>query len=179
MRQLTSCSQDGVGGITECPLAPGDTKTYTLIATQFGTSWYHSHFSAQYGDGAFGAIVINGPASSNYDYDLGPYIVGDWYYKTSWQMGLLAHSSLQAGTPPPPADTILINGTNVNGDLGAYARTTGLIKGKKYRLRIINTSADNTLRVSLDNHNFTVRISYMSFSDLLIYYRSLPATLYL
>ncbi|KAK3210383.1 hypothetical protein GRF29_44g2571027 [Pseudopithomyces chartarum] len=156
MRQLTSCAQDGVGGITECPLAPGDTKTYSLIATQFGTSWYHSHFSAQYGDGAFGAIVINGPASSNYDYDLGPYIVGDWYYKTSWQMGLLAHSSLQSGGPPPPADTIIINGTNINGDKGAYARTFGLIKGKKYRLRIINTSADNTLRVSLDNHKFTV-----------------------
>lgn len=175
MRQLTSCAQDGVGGITECPLAPGDTKTYSLIATQFGTSWYHSHFSAQYGDGAFGAIVINGPASSNYDYDLGPYIVGDWYYKTSWQMGLLAHSSLQSGGPPPPADTIIINGTNINGDKGAYARTFGLIKGKKYRLRIINTSADNTLRVSLDNHKFTVSISDTISRKLSHFPRSSPA----
>ncbi|KAL1591751.1 laccase, multicopper oxidase, benzenediol:oxygen oxidorectuctase [Paraconiothyrium brasiliense] len=156
IRQLGTCPQDGVPGITECPLAPGDTKTYTFKATQFGTTWYHSHFSSQYGDGAFGAIVINGPASSNYDIDLGPYIVTDWYYRTSWQQNLLSHAALQAGGPGPNADTILINGTNVKGSTGSYAKTQNLIKGKKYRLRLINTSADNTLRVSLDNHKFTV-----------------------
>ncbi|KAF2449303.1 multicopper oxidase [Karstenula rhodostoma CBS 690.94] len=156
IRQLGTCPQDGVPGITECPLAPGDTKTYSFKATQFGTTWYHSHFSSQYGDGAFGAIVINGPASSNYDYDLGPYILNDWYYKTSWQQGLLSHNNLQAGGPPPNANTVLINGTNVKGSTGSYAKTQNLIKGKKYRLRLINTSADNTLRVSLDNHKFTV-----------------------
>ncbi|TKA49833.1 hypothetical protein B0A49_11818, partial [Cryomyces minteri] len=31
-----------------------------------------------------------------------------------------------------------------------------MTKGKKYRLRLINSSADNFIRVSLDNHNFTV-----------------------
>ena len=49
------------------PLAPGQTKTYTFKCTQFGTTWYHSHFSAQYGDGVMGPIVINGPTSANYD----------------------------------------------------------------------------------------------------------------
>lgn len=82
IRQLNSVSQDGVPGITECPLAPGETKTYNFQATQFGTTWYHSHFSAQYGDGATGAVIIDGPASSNYDIDLGPYPVTDWYYPT-------------------------------------------------------------------------------------------------
>jgi len=82
LRQLNTVTQDGVPGITECPLAPGDSKTYTFKATQFGTTWYHSHFSAQYGDGASGSIVIDGPASSNYDIDLGPYPVTDWYYPT-------------------------------------------------------------------------------------------------
>ena len=156
IRQLGTCPQDGVGGITECPLAPGDTKTYSFKATQFGTTWYHSHFSAQYGDGAQGALVINGPASSNYDYDLGPYILSDWYYKTSWQNGLTSHNNLQKGQAPPPADTIIINGTNVKGDTGAYSRVKDLKRGKKYRLRLINTSTDNTFRVSLDNHPLTV-----------------------
>ena len=154
IRQLGTCPQDGVGGITECPLAPGDSKTYTFKATQFGTTWYHSHFSAQYGDGAFGAMVINGPASSNYDIDLGPYTITDWYYKTTWQQAIANHAVVNG--PPPGPDTILINGTNVNGNAGAYARTKGLIRGKKYRLRIINVSADDTFRVSLDGHKFTV-----------------------
>jgi Multicopper oxidase len=36
IRQLNTVTQDGVNGITECPLAPGDSKTYTFLATQFG-----------------------------------------------------------------------------------------------------------------------------------------------
>lgn len=157
IRQLNSCPQDGVPGVTECPLAPGDSKTYTFQATQFGTTWYHSHFSAQYGDGAFGAIVINGPASANYDIDLGPYMVNDYYYETAWKVGIQAHNNLQSGQAPPNADTILINGTNKNANGGgAYSKFTNLVKGKKYRLRLINTSADNNILVSLDNHPFTV-----------------------
>jgi len=39
LRQYHTNTQDGVPGITECPLAPGDSKTYTFLATQFGTSW--------------------------------------------------------------------------------------------------------------------------------------------
>ena len=34
IRQLNNNIADGVNGITECPLAPGDTKVYTFKATQ-------------------------------------------------------------------------------------------------------------------------------------------------
>ena len=58
---------DGVPGITQCPIAPGKTFTYTFIADTYGTTWYHSHFSSQYADGAFGPIVIHGPEPDDYD----------------------------------------------------------------------------------------------------------------
>ncbi|KAK5148967.1 hypothetical protein LTR04_000259, partial [Oleoguttula sp. CCFEE 6159] len=156
IRQLGSNTADGVNGITECPLAPGDTRTYTFLCTQFGTSWYHSHYSAQYGDGAVGAIIIDGPASSNYDIDLGSYIVNEWYYPTSYQINYAASVNLQTGSPPPNADNILVSGTNKNTAGGGKYGVVTMTKGKKYRLRLINTSADNFIRVSLDNHNFTV-----------------------
>jgi FtsP/CotA-like multicopper oxidase with cupredoxin domain len=38
MRQLGSNEQDGVNGITECPIAPGDSKVYKFKATQYGTT---------------------------------------------------------------------------------------------------------------------------------------------
>ncbi|ORY12815.1 putative multicopper oxidase, type 1 [Clohesyomyces aquaticus] len=156
IRQLGTCPQDGVPGITECPLAPGDTKTYTWKATQFGTTWYHSHYSSQYGEGAFGAIVINGPASANYDVDLGPMVLNDYYYQTSYQLEAIAHQNLQSGKPPPPADNIMVNGTGRSASgSGSYGKVT-LTKGKKYRLRLINTSVDNNIRVSLDNHPFQI-----------------------
>ncbi|KAL9065002.1 MAG: hypothetical protein Q9157_007632, partial [Trypethelium eluteriae] len=153
VRQLGSNEQDGVAGITECPIAPGDSKTYTFLCTQFGTSWYHSHFSAQYGDGVVGSIVINGPATANYDIDLGPYPVTDWYYRTAYQIEANTLTDLQSGAPGPNGDNILVNGTNKNaaGTTGSYS-VTKITAGKKYRLRLINTSVDNDIRVSLDNH---------------------------
>lgn len=158
VRQLNSNTQDGVNGITECPLAPGDTKTYTFQATQFGTSWFHSHFSSQYGDGAVGQLVINGPASANYDEDLGTYTVTDWYYRTAFQIEDNFDTALQAGQPGPAGDTILVNGTmkTPDGTAGKYSRVSGLVPGKKYRLRLINISVDNNIRVSLDGHPFQV-----------------------
>lgn len=78
IRQLNTNIQDGVNGVTECALAPGDTKTYTFRASQYGTTWYHSHFSSQYGDGVVGTIIIDGPATANYDIDLGSYTLQDW-----------------------------------------------------------------------------------------------------
>lgn len=139
-------------------MAPGKSKTYTFKLTQHGTTWYHSHFSAQYGDGLLGALVINGPATSNYDIDLGSYTVTDWFYKSAFVESIVANANLQAnpGLPPPAGDNILVNGTNKNSNGGgAYGRVS-IVKGKKYLLRLINTSMDAMIRVSLDGHRFTV-----------------------
>lgn len=155
IRQLNSVGEDGVGGITECPLAPGQSKTYTFICSQFGTSWYHSHYSSQYGMGVVGTIIINGPASVNYDVDLGTFPISDWYYRNAVNINEQALINLQAGRPPPNGDTILINGKNNNGNGGSYQQVT-VQPGKKHRLRLINTSVDNFIRVKLDNHPFTV-----------------------
>ena len=43
IRQWNNCWADGVPGLTECPLAPGQSKTYKWHCTQYGSSWYHSH----------------------------------------------------------------------------------------------------------------------------------------
>ena len=50
-------NMDGVNGVTQCPIAPRDSFTYTWKAMQYGSSWYHSHFSVQYADGALGPMV--------------------------------------------------------------------------------------------------------------------------
>jgi hypothetical protein len=38
LRQLGSNEMDGVNGLTECPIAPGQTKLYRFKATQYGTT---------------------------------------------------------------------------------------------------------------------------------------------
>lgn len=39
-RQLNSNNQDGANGVTECPVPPGASRTYSFRAVQYGTSWY-------------------------------------------------------------------------------------------------------------------------------------------
>lgn len=155
IRQLNSMGSDGVGGLTECPIPPGASRTYSFQATQFGTSWYHSHHSSQYGMGVTGQIVINGPASSNYDIDLGPLPINDLYYGLANNVNEVTLHNLQQNLPPPDGSNILVNGKGKSANGGSYSQMT-LTPGKKHRLRLINTSVDNAIRVKLDGHNFTV-----------------------
>ncbi|KAG9897593.1 laccase precursor, partial [Aureobasidium melanogenum] len=136
IRQYNTPGMDGVNGISECALAPGETKTYTFHCTQYGSSWYHSHYTSQYGMGVVGAILIDGPATANYDIDLGTFPMMDWYYKNADVVNALALINAQSGSGAPPSNTLLLNGTNDNGPGGKY-QSVALTKGKKHRLRII------------------------------------------
>ncbi|KAE8382646.1 extracellular dihydrogeodin oxidase/laccase [Aspergillus bertholletiae] len=150
IRQNWTDHMDGVPSITQCPIAPGDSNTYRWRATQYGTGWYHSHFFVQAWDGVFGGIVINGPATANYDVDLGHLFLNDWYHKTADEL------VLQASTGgPPTAPNGLINGTNTYGTLGSRFETT-FDAGTRYRLRLVNAAADNHFRFMIDNHTIEV-----------------------
>lgn len=56
IRQNYTNPNDGVVSITQCPTAPGKTMTYKWRATQYGSSWYHSHIGLQAWEGVFGGI---------------------------------------------------------------------------------------------------------------------------
>ncbi|KAF8857516.1 putative extracellular dihydrogeodin oxidase/laccase [Acephala macrosclerotiorum] len=150
IRQNYTNQMDGVPSITQCPIAPGDSFTYTWRATQYGSSWYHSHFAVQAWDGIFGGILINGPATANYDEDLGNLFLNDWSHSTA---EVLADKA--ASTGPPTLDNCLINGTNVYDDSGSRFETT-FVSGTSYRLRLVNGAADTHFKFSIDNHTLQV-----------------------
>ena len=58
---------------------------YRSLATQYGTAWYHSHFSLQLAEALFGPTVIHGPAIAHYDVDVGPVMIMDWPHVTEWE----------------------------------------------------------------------------------------------
>lgn len=43
-----------------------------------GTDLLQSHITQQYGDGLLGPLIINGPATADYDEDLGMLFLSDW-----------------------------------------------------------------------------------------------------
>ncbi|KAH7096436.1 laccase [Auriculariales sp. MPI-PUGE-AT-0066] len=154
IRQLRNFLNDGVNGVTECPTAPQDTRTYSFIAEQYGTTWFHSHYSAQWGDGVVGTLQINGPATEEYDIDLGPVMLSEWFaFQTAFQKAYAAER-----TGPPVPDNFIVNGINVNPSNTTQGKRFQLkfVPGKKHRIRFVNTSVDTFFRVSLDGHNMTV-----------------------
>ncbi|KAF1344333.1 Cupredoxin [Delphinella strobiligena] len=156
IRQNYTNPHDGVSSITQCPTPPGSNITYTWRATQYGTTWYHSHFALQAWEGVFGPIIINGPATANYDEDLGSLFLNDWSHETVDALYISAQTS-----GPPTLDNGLINGTNVYGDDDSDSQTgsrleISVVSGTSYRLRLINGAIDTHFKFSIDNHTMTV-----------------------
>lgn len=156
IRQNWTNQMDGVSSITQCPTAPGDSYTYTWKAEQYGTTWYHSHWALQAWEGIFGGIVINGPASANYDEDMGIVFLNDWSHQTVDELYLLDEQN-----GPQTLDNGLINGTNVYGDDDSSDQTGSRFEytwtsGTSYRMRLVNGAIDTHWKVMLDNHTMTV-----------------------
>ncbi|UKZ78755.1 hypothetical protein TrVFT333_006500 [Trichoderma virens FT-333] len=150
IRQNFTNQNDGVVSITQCPTPPGSSITYTWRATQYGTTWYHSHFALQAWEGVFGGIIINGPASANYDEDLGVMFLNDWSHQTVDELYESAETS-----GPPTLTTGLINGTNVY-DTTGHRFNTSFTEGTTYRLRLVNAAIDSHFKFSIDNHTMQV-----------------------
>ncbi|KAF5867134.1 hypothetical protein ETB97_004054 [Aspergillus alliaceus] len=59
IEQLNTPWSDGVPGLTQKPILPGETFTYRWTATEYGTYWYHAHARSLMADGLYGALWIN------------------------------------------------------------------------------------------------------------------------
>ncbi|KZZ93711.1 laccase Lcc4 [Moelleriella libera RCEF 2490] len=154
IRQNYTNQNDGVPSITQCPVPVGSQTTYRWKAVQYGTTWYHSHIGLQAWEGVFGGIVINGPASANYDKDLGVVFLNDWSHKTFDELYLSAQLN-----GPPRLDNALINGTNVytsNGKTTGKRFTVAFEEKKSHRIRLVNGAIDTHFKFSIDNHTMTV-----------------------
>lgn len=116
---------DGVPGITQRPILPGESFSYKWKATQYGSHWYHAHFRGQIEDGMYGAILIHPRpddpkpfhlidenedvinAMIKAEKDVKPLVVTDFTHLTSrdkWDF------TLEAKTEISCYDSILFNG---------------------------------------------------------------------
>ncbi|MFX3633920.1 MAG: multicopper oxidase family protein [Candidatus Pristimantibacillus sp.] len=63
---IVPCSQDGVAGVTQDAVKPGQQFTYEFIASAPGTYWYHSHqmSSIQAEKGLLGQFIVDSKSES-------------------------------------------------------------------------------------------------------------------
>ncbi|CAB4399147.1 unnamed protein product [Rhizophagus irregularis] len=168
---------DGVPGQTQCLIPDNYAFTYDFtVPDQAGTYWYHSHAMTQYVDGVVGALIIHDPDDPYLnEYDEEIIVMLTDYHHTEAEILLkkfLTPSSegdethgvnLNSCLVP---DNGLINGKN-NFDCSKAPHgskcvdNSGLAKfefvsNKRYRLRIINTSAFSAFFFSIDKHEMEV-----------------------
>ncbi|KAF0465096.1 iron transport multicopper oxidase fet3 [Gigaspora margarita] len=160
---------DGVPGQTQCDIQSKKSFTYEFQVNQSGTFWYHSHSKAQYIEGIVGALIVHDPDDpylKNKDYDEEIVVLlQDWYHTDSKTLLATFLSPESAGNEPTP-DNGLINGMNSYNCSGAPNGSDCVsdaplanfkfVQGKKYRIRIINTSAFAAFIFSIDNHPMDV-----------------------
>lgn len=154
---------DGVPGYTQCPIAPDADFTYRFRADLYGTSWWHAHYSAQYGSGLVGPMIIYGPKNVDDDIDLGPIMLQDWFH-SYYQDEIDGLFNEIPNAVVPRGDSNTINGkgyfpcsdTNMKCDDNAPVATFNFTSGKVHRLRLINPSSAATQKFTIDGHKFRV-----------------------
>lgn len=109
-------------------------------------------------------MIIYGPNTLDYDEDLGPVLLTDWYHDSYYDLVEQVMAPAALGLPPPSSQNNLINGkmnypcANATGPCTPNA---GIAKfkvesGKKYRLRLINAGAEGIQKFSIDGMKMTV-----------------------
>ncbi|CAB4376663.1 unnamed protein product [Rhizophagus irregularis] len=155
---------DGVAGQTQCLIATGTTFVYNFTGgEQYGTYWWHSHFRSQYVDGLRGALIIHDPKDpylNDYDEEF-VMTLSDWHHEESESLVKKRMAKGYDGYNPIP-DSGLISGRGrydcskapqgskcvPDNPLAIYV----IEKGKRYRFRVINTSAEAPFTFSIDQH---------------------------
>ena len=150
---------DGVNGVTQCPIAPGDYFVYNFTAGQYGSSWYHSHYSVQYADGATGPITLHGPSSDDFDDAISPpLIISDWGHNSAFDAVLSGHLDnfdilLNGRGDVKKFNNSAVYNTTVKPQYSiTFEGPQESLPNKKYLMRIINTSFTTTFIFSIDNH---------------------------
>ena len=125
-------SMDGVPGLTQAPVQPGEEFVYRLAPPDAGTYWYHSHMRswAQQALGLAGVLIVEESDPPVVDRDL-VLAFDDWRVDEAMQFdtGSLGsmHDWSHAGR--------LGNYLTVNGESGHFYRVS---RGERLRLRLVN-----------------------------------------
>ncbi|MGI8314558.1 multicopper oxidase family protein [Halobacillus mangrovi] len=131
---------DGVPGLTQNAVQPGDTFTYEFVANDAGTYWYHSHqhSSKQVDKGLYGPLIIEEKDKSTQQDKT--FILDEWAVNQEKQslsnMGGMMMGSMSGDGE---ADTKQMYDTlTVNGKSAAAIKPLEIEAGETARLRFIN-----------------------------------------
>ncbi len=161
---------DGVPGITQHPIGPGESVLYEYPLRQSGTYWYHSHYQFQEQTGLSGPLIVDARNEPHaYDHDVVVFM-SDWLDQPPetvvpqlrMQQPPTAATKMRkpAGYPFPGDKPFEVDinypGYLINGCPATNPWTLKVKRGDRIRLRLINGSAATFFRVALDGRELKI-----------------------
>jgi multicopper oxidase len=153
---------DGVPGLSQRPVGPGEEFLYEFVAPTAGTYIYYSHVGLQLDRGLYGPLVVEA-IDQELDYDREHAIVlDDWLDGTGGtpvdalealqsSVGGMMGGGMMGGSGHIPYPLYLINGRPPQDP-----ETLKVREGDRLRLRLINAAADTVFRFAAAGHKLTV-----------------------
>jgi FtsP/CotA-like multicopper oxidase with cupredoxin domain len=138
-------AMDGVPGITQKPIGPGDRFDYAFTPPDAGTFWYHSHDHSleQMGRGLAGPLIVEEAEPPKVDREL-LWTIQDWRLTRDGQIARGFENPMEMAMDGRVGNTVTING-RVPDNVTVRA-------GERVRLRLINAAIARIVALRFEGH---------------------------
>jgi FtsP/CotA-like multicopper oxidase with cupredoxin domain len=138
-------AMDGVPGVTQKPVRPGESFTYEFTPPDAGTFWYHPHADSlqQLGRGLAGALIVEEREPVAVDRDL-LWLIEDWRLDNEGRIAGGFGNRMEAGMSGRIGNTVTIN--------GHVPEPVSVRAGERVRLRLVNAALARIVGLRFDAH---------------------------
>ena len=139
-------AMDGVPGISQPPIRPGESFVYEFTPPDAGTFWYHPHADTlqQLGHGLAGALIVEEAEPIAVDRDL-LWFIEDWRLDDKARIAGGFGNRMEAGMSGRIGNTVTINGRVRN--------AVPVKAGERVRLRLVNAAVARIIGLQFEGHN--------------------------
>ncbi|RTM10914.1 MAG: multicopper oxidase family protein [Hyphomicrobiales bacterium] len=138
-------AMDGVPGLTQPPIKPGESFVYEFTPPDAGTFWYHPHADSlvQMGRGLAGALIVEETEPLAADRDV-LWVLQDWRLSGDKQIAAGFGSAMDAAMSGRVGNAVTINGT--------APANQPVRAGERVRLRLANASLARIVALRFEGH---------------------------
>ncbi|MFC0809040.1 multicopper oxidase family protein [Ensifer sp. P24N7] len=138
-------AMDGVPGLTQPPIRPGERFVYEFTPPDAGTFWYHPHANSleQLGRGLAGAVIVEERESIAVDRDL-LWVLADWRLTEDGSIARGFGNRMEAAMSGRVGNTVTLN--------GRVSEAETVRGGERVRLRLVNASLARIMALRFEGH---------------------------
>jgi FtsP/CotA-like multicopper oxidase with cupredoxin domain len=138
-------AMDGVPGLTQSPIRPGESFIYAFTPPDAGTFWYHPHANSleQLGRGLAGVLIVEEAEPIAVDRDLA-WLLADWRLAQDGRIAPGFGNGMEAAMAGRVGNTVTLN--------GAVPADQPVRAGERIRLRLVNGSLARIMALRFEDH---------------------------